>query len=321
MKPIVFVTYKLDKKELGYLGKIAVIKMNPAKRVLSKQELKKSVKGVNAVFSFLADTIDKEVIESAKKLKIIANCAAGYNNIDVKFASQRGIIVTNTPDVLTEATADLTWALILSTVRRIVEGDKYIRTGKFKGWGRELLLGGDFYKRTLGIIGFGRIGEAVAMRALGFNMDVLYASRSRKSAKLEKSLNARFCSLKFLLKHSDIVSLHIPLTKETYHIIGKKELALMKPGAYLINASRGPIVDEKAMANALARKTIAGAGLDVFEQEPKITKKLLSLDNVVMTPHIGSATYYTRRRMLELTCENLVAFLKGKRPPNTVLLK
>lgn len=318
MKPKMFITYRINRKEIASLLSIADITMNKHEKILSKHQLIESTKDCEGVFSFLADTMDKEVIEKANKLKIIANCAAGYNNIDIKFANSKRIVVTNTPDVLTEATADLTWALILAISRRIIEGDNYVRAGKFKGWSRTLFLGGDFYKRTLGIIGLGRIGQAVARRALGFKMNVLYTANSRKSAKLERDLDVRFCSLNYLIKHSDYISLHVPLTKKTYHLIGKKELNMMKPSAYLINASRGPVIDEKALTKALAGKKITGAGLDVFEKEPKITKKLLKLDNVVMVPHIGSATYWTRRRMLELTCENLIAFFKGKRPPNIV---
>jgi len=283
-----------------------------------KQEIIKRVKDKDILISLLTDAIDKDVINASPSLKMIANYAVGYDNIDVKEATKRNIVVTNTPGVLTETVADLTWALILSIARRIVEGDKFMRQGKFKGWAPLLMLGGDVYKKTLGIIGAGRIGKAVAKRAEGFRMNIIYYSRHRNE---EMERIAKYVSLNDLLKKADFISLHVPLTNETYHLIGRNELKMMKKTAYLINTARGKCIDEDALYEALKNGEIAGAALDVYENEPNVNKNLIKLDNVVLTPHIGSASLETRTKMAVMVAENVLSFLKGEIPPNCVNLE
>ncbi|MCD6331411.1 MAG: D-glycerate dehydrogenase [Thermoplasmata archaeon] len=283
----------------------------------SKEEIIEGVKDKDALICLLTDKIDAEVMDSAPNLKIIANYAVGIDNIDVEEATKRGILVTNTPGVLTETVADLAWALLMAIARRIVEGDKFMREGKFKGWAPLLMLGSDVYGKTIGIIGAGRIGSAVARRAKGFNMRILYYSRKRNE-KLEEECNAKYVDLETLLKEADFVSLHTPLTEETYHMIGEKELKMMKPTAYLINTARGKCVDENALVKALKEGWIKGAALDVFENEPAIHHELKKLDNVVLTPHIGSASYETRSKMAVMVAKNVIAALEGKLPPNCV---
>ncbi|MEM1514095.1 MAG: glyoxylate reductase [Candidatus Thermoplasmatota archaeon] len=280
----------------------------------SKEEIIKGVKGKDALICLLTDKIDAEVMENGKNLKVIANYAVGVDNIDIAEATKRGIFVTNTPGVLTETVADLAFALMMAIARRIVEGDAFMRQKKFKGWAPMLLLGRDIYGKTLGVVGLGRIGKAFAKRAIGFSMNILYYSRHRDE-EFEKETNARFVSLQELLKESDFISLHLPLTKETYHIIGEKELKMMKKTAYLINTSRGKCIDEKALIKALKEGWIAGAALDVYENEPEVSDELLSLNNVVLAPHIGSASYETRSRMAIMVAENVLAALNGKIPP------
>jgi glyoxylate reductase len=244
-------------------------------------------------------------------LKIAANFAVGYNNIDVKAATARGVPITNTPGVLTETTADLTFALLLAMSRRIVESDKYMRAGKYKSWAPMLLLGSDVHSKTIGIVGFGRIGYSVAQRARGFNMKVLYNDIEEKS--YAKEFDAKLVSLETLLKESDFVTLHPFLDNASNHLIGEAQLKMMKPTSFLINASRGPVVDEKALVKALKAKVIAGAALDVYEREPEFEPELAQLDNVVMVPHIGSATIETRNAMGSLAANNIVARLKGEK--------
>lgn len=281
----------------------------------SKEEIIEGVKGKDALICLLTDKIDAEVMDSSERLRIIANYAVGVDNIDIEEATKRGIFVTNTPGVLTETVADLTWVLMMGVARRIVEGDKFVREGKFKGWAPLLMLGGDFHKKTLGIIGAGRIGRAVARRAKGFEMEVLYYSRKRNE-EIEKECNAKFVDFQTLLKKSDFVSLHVPLTEETYHMIGERELKMMKKDAYLINTARGKCIDEKALIKALNEGWIKGAGLDVFENEPHVPEELKKMDNVVLLPHIGSASYETRSKMAVITAENVIYALNGKIPPN-----
>jgi len=280
----------------------------------SKEEIIDGVRGKDVLICLLTDKIDAEVMDASPRLKIIANYAVGVDNIDIEEATRRGIVVTNTPGVLTETVADLTWALMLAIARRIVEGDEFTRAGKFKGWAPLLMLGGDIHGKTLGIIGAGRIGQAVARRARGFDMKVLYYSRERKEG-MEK-MGAKYVDIHTLLRESDFVSLHVPLTPETYHMIGEKELREMKSSAYLINTARGKCIDERALVRALKEGWIRGAALDVFENEPEITPELKELKNVVITPHIGSASYETRSRMAVMVAENVLAALEGKMPPN-----
>jgi len=314
----VLVTRRLPERALDVIRAECDTELNPHDRVLTRGELIEGVKGKDGLLCLLTDTIDAEAMDAGKNLKIIANYAVGFNNIDVVSATKRGIAVTNTPGVLTETTADMAWALMFAVARRVAESDKFLRAGKFKGWGPMMFLGSDIYGSNLGIIGMGRIGSATARRAAGFSMKVLYANPKRVDEKLENELKARFVSLEELLRESDFVSIHVPLTKETTHLIGERELRMMKKTAYLINTARGPIVDEKALVRALKEGIIAGAGLDVYEEEPKVAPGLADLDNAVLCPHIASATVATRTKMAVMAAENLVAMLKGRRPPNIV---
>lgn len=283
-----------------------------------REVLIEKIRDCEGALTLLSDRMDAEVMDNAPKLRVISNYAVGYDNIDVPEATKRGIMVTNTPGVLTETTADLAFALILATARRIAEADKYTRMGIWKTWGPMLLLGRDVYGATLGIIGFGRIGQAVARRAKGFNMRILYYDIKRNE-EAERELGAEYRDLPSLLREADIVSIHTPLTKETYHMIGEKELSLMKPTAILVNTARGAVVDQKALYKVLKEKRIFGAGLDVYEKEP-IDKDdpLIELDNVVLLPHIGSASVETREKMAIMAAENLLAGLRGERPKHLV---
>ena len=271
----------------------------------------------DAIVTLLTVPIDRTVMERAPKLRVISNVAVGYDNIDVEEAGRRGILVTNTPDVLTEATADLAWALLLGAARRVTEAERYLRKGKWKRFEFDLLRGVDVHGKTLGIIGAGRIGQAVGDRATGFSMNVLYTSRNRKLL-FEHNTRARRVDLRTLLRESDFVSVHVPLGAKTRGLIGAKELGRMKKTAVLVNAARGPVVDEAALVRALKSGEIRAAGLDVFEKEPKIHPGLLKLDNVVLLPHIGSSTEVTRLRMLETALRNCLEVLRGNVPPNLV---
>ena len=301
------------------LGKICEYDMNPDNRHATRDELINAVKNYEVVVSMLNDKIDAEVIAQAgSQLKLIANYAVGFNNIDVKAANAKGIHVSNTPDVLTDATADLAWALLFAAARRVIEGDHIARTERFTG-GPEYLLGSDITGTTLGVIGAGRIGSNFAKKgALGFGMNVLYYGR-HNTPELD-DIGGRRVSLDELLAQSDYVSLHCPLTPETRHLIGAEQLAKMKPSAILINTARGPVVDEKALAQALANHTIAAAGLDVYENEPDVEPELKTLPNVVLMPHVGSATLGTRTNMGLMVARNVEAVLAGNTPPNVVRL-
>jgi len=294
-----------------------VVEVNPEDRALTREELLRAVAGRHGVLCLLTDRIDAEVVDAAKGCKVFANYAVGYDNIDVDAATERGIAVTNTPGVLTDATADLAWALLFSVARRVVEADRYTREGKFRGWGPMLFLGGDITGRTLGIVGAGRIGQAVARRSVGFGMKVLYTNPSPRP-ELEREIGARRVELDELLRRADFVSIHTPLTEETRHLVGKRELGLMKSTAYLINTSRGPVVDERALVEALREKRIAGVGLDVYENEPELAPGLAELGNVVLLPHLGSASVQARTRMAEMAAHNLLAVLSGEVPGNLV---
>ncbi len=287
-------------------------------RPMAREAIVSAIEDKQGLLSMITDKVDEELFARAPDLKIVANFGVGFNNIDVTAATRRGILVTNTPDVLTDATADLTMALLLAVARRVVEGDRHTRRGRFQFWAPLYFLGHEVSGKTLGLIGMGRIGAAVARRAAGFNMRVLYYNRNPLTAGRERELNVRYADLKTLLQTSDFVSLHAPLTAETRHIIGSPELALMKSSAFLINTARGPVVDEPALVTALEQKHIAGAGLDVYENEPALTPGLDRLDNVVLLPHMGSATVETRHRMAELAAQNLLAGLEGRLPPNCV---
>ncbi len=315
----IFITRKIFPEALALLEEHGLAYEMNAGPPLRKAELLAKVREaeVAGLICLLSDRIDREVLEAGKALKVVANVAVGYDNIDLQAASELGVMVTNTPEVLTEATADLTFGLILALARRIVEGDKLVREGGFHGWELDLLLGAEVHHKTLGIVGLGRIGQAVARRARGFGMEVLYSDPVRRP-ELERELEAQFISLEELLQRSDFVSLHLPLTPQTRHLLGKKELGLMKPTAFLINVARGPIVDEAALVEALKAGRLAGAALDVFEHEPEVHPELLELANVVLTPHIGSAGRETRVKMAIMAAENVIAALAGQRPPNLV---
>jgi len=313
----VFVTRKIPTPGLDLLRKEFTITVNSDNCVLTKEEIIKGIKGSDGLLCLLTDPIDREVIYAEPKLKMIASYAVGYDNIDISAATERGIPVSNTPGVLTETTAELTWALLFSVARRIVEGDTFTRDGKFKGWEPLLMLGQDVTNKTLGIIGTGRIGTAFALKSKGFQMKVIYTDEQRNE-QLERELGAKKLPLSDLLKESDFVSIHVPLTKATYHLIGEKELKMMKKTAILLNTARGPIIDEAALITALKEHWIFGAGLDVYEHEPKISKELKKLNNVILQPHTGSGTIETRTKMALMVAENLIEGLKGNIPPNCI---
>ncbi|MEK7271144.1 MAG: D-glycerate dehydrogenase [Planctomycetota bacterium] len=318
----VYVTRRIPEAGLDVLrAGVGRMDVNPDDRVLGREALLRAVKGRDGVLCLLTDRIDAGVFEAAKGAKIFSNYAVGFDNVDLAAASKRGILVTNTPGILTETTADMAWALIFATARRIAEGDRFVRAGKFSGWGPMMLLGGDVHGKTLGIVGFGRIGAAVARRAAGFGMRVLYAEAGDGRAEGDSAAGAKRADLDALLRESDFVSLHVPLIpgpppKGTRHLISARSLALMKPTACLVNTSRGPVVDEAALADALKAGRIFAAGLDVYEQEPEVHPALLACENAVLLPHLGSATVETRARMAVVAAENLLAGLQGKRPPN-----
>jgi glyoxylate reductase len=280
---------------------------------IDKKKFLNRAKDCDGILCLLSNKIDKEIIDGLPKVKVIANYAVGFNNIDVDYATQKKIWVTNTPDVLTNATADLAFALLLACARRIVEADEFTRKGKFKIWQSDLMLGKELNGHTVGIIGAGRIGQAFGRRSKGFGMKILYFDKKR-IPEFEKETGAKFSTLNQLLKKSDFISIHTPLTKETYHLIDKKEFEMMKDGAILINTARGEIINEKELVNALKSGKLFSAGLDVYEFEPKITKDLLKMKNVVLLPHIGSATFETRTKMAELAAKNIVNVLRGKKP-------
>lgn len=281
--------------------------------------VKTGLREADAAICTLTDRVDASILAEATRLKILANYAVGYNNIDLAAATARGIVVTNTPDVLTDSTADLTWALLLAVARRVAEGDAYVRSGDWSGWAPTQMLGTDVAGKTLGIVGMGRIGQAVAQRATGFNMRIRYTSRT---ATVLEQLPSQWESraLPELLRESDFVSLHVPLNNATHHLIGAPQFALMKPTALLINTARGPVIDEAALVDALLQRRLAGAGLDVFEQEPAFHPSLRELRQVVLLPHLGSATQATRVRMGMICLENIAAVVAGKPAPNQVQL-
>lgn len=316
----VLVTRRIPQEALNKLKaqNIELI-INPHDRVMTSQKIKENIKGKDGLLCLLTDPITKEIMDAAgDSLKIIANYAVGYNNIDVKAATKRNILVTNTPGVLTDTTADLTWALMFSVARKIVISDKFTRQGKFKGWAPMLHLGHEITGKTLGIIGCGRIGSAVAERAVkGFKMKVFYWNRSRKT-ELEEKWGLVYKPLEELLKASDFISLHVPLTSETKHLIDENELSMMKQSAIIINTSRGAVINEKKLVKYLKEEKIAGAALDVYENEPELTEGLAELDNVVLTAHIGSATIETRTKMGIMAADNIIAAFNDEKPPNCV---
>ena len=279
---------------------------------LPKVELIRRLQGKDGLICHILSTVDDEVLGACPGLKVVANVAVGYNNVDVGAARRRGVVVTNTPDVLTETTADFAWALLMTAARRVVEADQYVRSGQWRVWKWDLLWGVDIHGKTLGVVGFGRIGRAVARRGQGFGMRVLYHDTVRADADAERELNASPTDLETLLRESDFVSLHTVLSPETRHLIDERTLRLMKRTAVLINAARGPVLDESALVKALSERWIAGAGLDVFEEEPRVHPGLLPLRNVTLAPHIASASHDTRVAMATLAVRNCLAVLEGK---------
>jgi glyoxylate reductase len=288
-------------------------------RPIPRAELLETVRGADALLPLLTERIDAELMDAAgPQLKVVANMAVGYNNVDIHAATERTIMVTNTPGVLTETTADLAWALLMAAARRISESERYLRAGKWEAWGPRQFLGVDVHGKTLGIFGMGRIGRAVARRARGFDMKVIYNDLDPLSPATEEETEARFVDKKTLVAESDFISIHCPLIPETWHAFGSAEFQLMKKTVVLVNSSRGPVVDEEALANALKAGDIFAAGLDVYEEEPKINAQLLECENAVLIPHLGSASRETRARMAEMAAQNIVAALKGETPPNLV---
>ncbi len=309
----VFITRSIPQPAIDYLNsygyQVSVYRKDTA---ISNSELIKNIKNSDAVISLLTDKFDKEVLDQMKNCKVIANYAVGFNNIDVAYAKKKNIIVTNTPDVLTDSTADLAIALVLACARRIVEAEKLLMQKKFTGWAPQLLLGMELKNKTLGILGAGRIGAAVAVRAKSFGMKIIYFNRSRNNS-LEAETNAKKVSIEKLLSVSDIVSIHLPLNSETFHLLNKDKLSLIKKNSILINTARGEIIDEKELIKLLKKKNIRCAGLDVFENEPNLNEEFYKLKNVVILPHIGSATEEARTNMALLAAKNVAAVLSGKK--------
>ena len=288
-----------------------------SEKPLSPAELQKKVKNVHGLICLLDDKIDQDLIDAAPNLEVISNMAVGYNNIDFNYAGSKGIAVCNTPGILSRSTAELAWALLFAIARRIPESDTFMRKGKFTGWMPLLMLGGDISGQTLGVIGTGQIGTAFALMSKGFNMRVLYSGKPNPV--LDKELNAQNVDQDTLIRESDFISLHVPLRPENYHLIGKREFGMMKPTAYLINTARGPVVDEKELVRVLKEKRIAGAALDVYENEPDLSPGLEELDNVVLTPHTGSATVPVRNKLAIMAVNNCFRILRGEKGENRIV--
>jgi glyoxylate reductase len=314
MSKSVLVANVLPAEALALIPKDIAVDYHDSLDALPRSELMARIRGKDGLICHILSTVDDELLAAVPTLKVVANVAVGYNNIDVAAARHRGVVVTNTPDVLTETTADFTWALLMAAARRVAEADRFVRSGQWDRWQWDLLWGADIHGKTLGVVGFGRIGRAVARRALGFNMRVLYQDAVQADAAVERDLRASRVDLEALLRESDFLSLHTPFLPETRHLINARTLRLMKRSAILVNAARGPVVEETALVRALQEGWIAGAGLDVFEEEPKVHPGLLALTNVVMAPHIGSASLDTRIAMATLAVRNCLAVLDGKPP-------
>jgi glyoxylate reductase len=315
-RPYVFVTRELPGNAVERLRSAAQVEVWTDKEPPPREELLSQAARADALLTLLTDRVDAALLDGAPKLRIVSNMAVGFDNIDVEAATARGVLVTNTPGVLTETTADFAFALLLATARRLVEGDRLAHSGGWPTWHPSFLLGQDVYGATLGIVGMGAIGRAVARRAHGFGMRILYADNQRRP-ELEAELDASFAPLETLLRESDFVSLHVPLTDRTHHLIGQPELSLMKASAILINTSRGPVVDQAALCEALRSRTILAAGLDVAEVEPvPAGDPLLGLDNLTLTPHIASASVATRAQMADMAVDAILAVLRGETPAN-----
>jgi glyoxylate reductase len=318
MKPRVFVSRRIPQEGLDIVLAACDAEVNENDAHLSQAELIDSVHGKEGLLCLLTDDINDAILGASPQLKVVANVAVGYNNIDVQAATRRKIMVTNTPGVLDDTTADFTWCLLLASARRLAESERYTRAGRYTGWGIMLLCGEDVFGKTIGICGLGRIGRGVAKRARGFEMRILYTDAVRAPVEVERELGAQFVDKETLCREADFITLHVPLLPETHHYVSTKELKLMKKTAHLINASRGPVVDETALVQALRERWIAGAGLDVYEHEPHLAPGLTELDNVTLAPHIASASVETRTKMAVMAATNLIEALQGHRPPNIV---
>lgn len=318
MKPNILVTKHIYPEAIDLLAVHGELEYNDSSESLAATALQQAVAGKQAVVCQLTDRIDAAFMDAGSDLRVIANVAVGFDNIDIPAATERSIIVTNTPGVLTDTTADLAFTLMLAAGRRITEADRFLRAGRWKQWQIDLMCGYDIHGHTLGILGLGRIGLGMARRARGFGMRIIYHDSARAPQAQERDAGIEYVGRETLLRESDFVSVHVPLTATTRHMVGAPEFELMKPTAILINTSRGPVVDEAALADALENGQIASAGLDVFENEPAVEPRLLALENAVLVPHIGSASIKTRTRMCTMAAENVAAVLKGERPPNPV---
>ncbi len=318
MKPGILVSRHVFPEAIEILEPVAEIQYNDSSTGLSPEELRAAVAGKQAVVCQLTDRIDAAFMDSGSDLKVISNVAVGFDNIDIPAATQRGIVVTNTPGVLTDTTADLAFTLLVAAARRICEADRFLRAGRWQQWEIDMMTGHDIYGHTLGIYGLGRIGQGMARRASGFDMRVIYHDAARATPEHEEEWGVEYVDRDTLFRESDFLSIHVPLNEQTRHAVGADELALMKPTAVLVNTSRGPVVDERSLADALEQGQIASAGLDVFEEEPVVEPRLLALENIVVVPHIGSASIKTRTRMCTMAAENTAAVLSGQRPPNPV---
>jgi glyoxylate reductase len=314
----VYVTRPVFDEAIERLRRDVDVEANAEDRILTKNELIGKLRDKDGALTLLTDAVDLEVLKSAPKLKVVANFAVGFNNVAIETATSFGVAVTNTPGVLTETTADFAWSLLMAAARRVAEADKFARSGKPWVWGPKMFLGHDVYGKTLGLLGLGRIGQAVARRAAGFNMRVVFHDTESIPEQVIKELGVTQLPLDELLRTSDFISLHVPLFPETHHLLNDRTFALMKPTCIVINTSRGPVVDERALVRAVRNRTIAGAGLDVFEREPEIEPELFGLESVVLAPHIASASHETRLKMCMMAADNLLAVLKGQRPPNLV---
>lgn len=316
----IFVTRRIPGKALEELQKVHEVVVSPFDRPLTPQEIIEMGKDADAILTLLTDRWTGELMDNFPNLKMISNYAVGFDNIDVKAATERGIVIANTPsDEVNESVAEFTWSLILALSRRLVEGDEYARKGAYRGWEPDIFLGRDVYGKTLGIVGLGRIGTMVARRAKGFNMTVVYTKKDRDRDK-EKELSIEYRELSVLLEESDYVTLHVPLTRETTHLINTETISKMKPTAYLINTSRGPVVDEHALADALRAGKIAGAALDVHENEPQMNPEMMQMENAILTPHIASATVEVREKMTEQAVNSILKVLAGEKPEELVFV-
>jgi len=318
MKPSVFITRRLPESGLRLLRDRFAVSVHETPAPIDRATLKNGVSRAEALICLLSDRIDAEILDCGSRLKIVANYAVGYNNIDIAAARQRKILVTNTPGVLTNATAELAFALIITLTRKILAADRFTRQGLFIGWDPLLLLGDELSGKTLGIVGMGRIGQSLAEKARAFGMSVIYHNRRPLDQATETRLKAAYCPFEALLARADVISIHAPLTEESRHLFDRRAFEKIKPGSFLINTARGEIVDEAALAEALASGRIKGAGLDVYEREPAVTGELMKMDNVVLLPHIGSATVETRAAMAVMAAKNVIAGLMGETPANLI---